>query len=384
MLSRIARKFVPLGRGLARRMPGLANSSLGRAAKAAVRELVYPSTQTAWRRSLPSSPSPSPSPSPQVEVVPEPPVKKRKPRDPDEVAGLTSEFIGLASDRTCDIVLCCAFAGRHRLLARVIAESLASEASVRWVLTGSTEEDVQFIRTMAERDSRVTGFTCPNRPLGRKWQTCVRKAVEVFDYDLCCIVGSDDILSAKLLDTIAHRHAIASEAVGEGEHMPSIYCALEWIVWNVGTKSNHSPNIVRCSYRLQSAFQPLGAGRFYTRRFLDSCGGTIFDSTLDRLLDDRGSQRIIDQGASVEYFSIEDGPLISVKGDWGQMNAFDAFLEADTLVLDEFSFAGQALLRESLSSATFRFLAKQDRMSPQFNFSKIPTGTEPDESTPAS
>ena len=135
---------------------------------------------------------------------------------------------------------------------------------------------------------------------------------------------------------------------------------------------------------MQSAFQPLGAGRFYTRGFLDSCGGTIFDSTLDRLLDDRGFQRIIDQGGSVEYFSIEDGPLISVKGDWGQMNAFDAFLEADTLVLDEFSFAGQALLRESLSSATFRFLAKQDRMAPQFNFSKIPTGTEPDESTPGS
>ena len=141
---------------------------------------------------------------------------------------------------------------------------------------------------------------------------------------------------------------------------------------------------MRCSYRLQSAFQPLGAGRFYTRGFLESCGGTIFDSTLDRLLDDRGFQRIIDQGGSVEYFSIEDGPLISVKGDWGQMNAFDAFLEADTLVLDEFSFAGQALLRESLSSATFRFLAKQDRMAPQFNFSKIPTGAEPDESTPGS
>ena len=147
-------------------------------------------------------------------------------------------------------------------------------------------------------------------------------------------------------------------------------------MWHANPQSNLSPEIIRCSYEQKTAFQPLGAGRFYSREFLDSCNSRIFDSCLDRLLDDRGFELVLAQGGSVEYYSIEDGPLISVKGDWGQLNSFSNFISAPTLVLDEYSFEGYSLLQQSLSQQTLNCLAKQNILHPQLNFSTISTGLE--------
>lgn len=370
-MRRALSRLLPIGRSLARRMPRLANSALGRAARAAVRELVYPTSAVAWRRSLPDSATTT-SDEPRSST---PSTSRIRLPNPNALAKLTSPFIETVSGSTCDLVLCCAFTGRHHILDKIVEESLADAThEVRWMLCGSTPEDEEFIRALAAKTRKVAGFTCKNLPLGRKWQTCVHRAHSHFDASLFGIVGSDDFVSKKLIRSIVDRHVRNLQLSEVAAFMPAMYCALEWLVCHVDPKANLPPNIIKCSYEFNTAFQPLGAGRFYTQEFLNSCNGLIFDSTLDRLLDDRGFKEVIDRGKSVEYYSIEDGPLVSVKGEWKQLNSFKGFLEAKTLILEEYTFTGYAVLREALMPLSLNYLMKPSAFDPQFHFAEVQTG----------
>ena len=369
MLTQIAKSFIRIGRHLERKLPRLANSALGRAGKAAIKELAYPTTGLTWRRSLPRPEFPESHPGAETARAGNSPTPLK---NPDALADFTSPFIEHDCPPRCDIVMCCAFAGRHQLLARIVNDTLSETTlNVRWILAGSTTADEQFIRTMADQDSRITGFTCANHPLGRKWQTCVHKATNFFDSELYCISGSADIVSKKLLNSIVARHRKTLEFTNGLEHTPGIYCAMEYLVWYTNDRSNLSPNILKCSYEFSAAYQPHGTGRFYTRKFLDSCGDIIFDSRLEKSLDDRGFQRILDQRAPIEYYSLEDGPLLSIKGDWIEPASFDAFLNLKSLVLDEYSFPGYFLLEKSLSPPMLQFLSKQIPSDLKFPFQTL-------------
>ncbi|RWU03557.1 hypothetical protein DWB63_10740 [Pseudodesulfovibrio sp. S3] len=256
----------------------------------------------------------------------------------------------------CELVICCAFKGRHDILERVIHESLAGRSGqgVRWMLAGSTEEDVQFIKMVAARTNKVAGFVCDNAPLGRKWQTCVEYAYHYYDAKLYAITGSDDILSGKLLEYVLGKYA--SNMALLSEFAPDLYCANEWIVYSAAGR--YDPMLLRCAYKYETAFQPLGAGRFYSRRCLDKLDAHLFDSSRVRGLDTYGFAALKAMGGRIEYYAVEDGPIVSVKGAWEQLNSLDAFFKVETLSLNEFSFKGYPLLKESLHGTTFKYLFK--------------------------
>lgn len=278
----------------------------------------------------------------------------------------------------CELVLCCAFTGRHRIIEKIIEETLCSNEAqgVRWMLTGSTQEDEKFIRALSRKTGKVAGFIVENRPLGRKWQTCMNYATRYYESQLYGITGSDDIISNQLVDYIIRRHQKNVELINNPFFLPGMYGTLEWLVCHTNNQHTLVPQIIKCSYRYDTAFEPLGAGRFYTRKFLEECGGLIFESNLERLLDDRGYFEVRNRGKSLEYYTIEDGPLISVKGDWVQLNSIGDFLSAKTLTLEEYSFAGYDHLKKSLSDATHKFLFKPAKISLQLNFSKYDTGID--------
>lgn len=261
----------------------------------------------------------------------------------------------------CEIVLCCSFLGRHSVLEQVITESLTGKhaGGIRWMLTGSTDEDLEFIRSMADRTGQVAGFVCENKPLGRKWQTCIQHALHYFDAELYTVNGSDDILSRQLLDFIVERHS-ANRAKSD-TFTPSLYCTNEWLVYS--SVGRYQPMLLKCGYKYDTAFQPVGSGRFYTRSFLDSVQGVIFDSRQQRTLDAYGFFKVWDTGGQVEYYSVEDGPFISVKGEWEQLNSLDAFFQVPTLSINEFAFEGYPLLREALHPETFEQLFQPNRRS---------------------
>jgi len=276
-----------------------------------------------------------------------------------------------ASDQTCDLVLCCAFTGRHRIIEKIIEESLQNRdtCNVRWMLAGSTPEDYAFIRTMSRTTESVAGFVVENRPLGRKWQTCVNFATRYYNADLFGITGSDDLVSQRLVEFIIKRHKNNKKQAINPAFLPGMYGTLEWLVCNNSKTDSLSPQVIKCSYAYKTAFEPLGAGRFYTQEFLKECNGLIFESNLEKLLDDRGYLEVRDRGKPLEYYTMEDGPLVSVKGDWAQLNSVAKFVTAETLDLEEYSFKGYQLLEQSLSQASLNFLFKQSIIAPQLSFS---------------
>ena len=280
------------------------------------------------------------------------------------------------SDEPFSMLLCCAFTGRHRMVERMVNEALSANRApdVRWFLVGSSEQDALLIKALSERTGRVAGLTTENRPLGRKWQTCVHTAWRHFDSQLFGIVGSDDLVSRRLVDFIVDRHRSNAACGTRSEFMPAMYGTQEWLVCNLDHEHPLSPQVVRCNYDYKTAFQPLGAGRFYTKPFLDGCKGLIFASDKDKLLDDRGYFLVRDQKLPIEYYTIEDGPIVSVKGGWSQMNAIDDLLSADTLQVREYSFAAYPLLQSALSDASFRYLYRRPLLSSQLGFSDIDSG----------
>jgi hypothetical protein len=278
----------------------------------------------------------------------------------------------------CELVICCAFTGRHRILELIVDETLKSvrSGSIRWMLSGSSPEDEAFIRALAERTRRVSGFICENKPLGRKWQTCMKFASLFYKAELYGITGSDDIISTKLIEYLIDQNKYNIEITENPDFLPSMYGTLEWLICHINGKQPLVPEIIKCNYAYESAFEPLGAGRFYTRSFIEECEGIIFDSSLNRLLDDRGYFELRNRGRLLEYYSVEEGPLISVKGDWGQMNPVSDFLAANTLALEEYTFEGYDMLSKCLSRGAHDFLFKSSPLAPQFNFSAIPRGLD--------
>lgn len=257
---------------------------------------------------------------------------------------------------TVDLVFCCAFHGRHDLLRQVVAETLSPampDVSVAWMLTGSSREDFEFIAQLSSEYGSVAGFCTENNPLGRKWQTCVKLASVYYNASLYGITGSDDIVSSGLIRHIVARHRRNLAATAGGGFMPAMYGTLEWLVAEVSSELEGRPQIYRCYYKYGHAMMPLGAGRFYTRDFIDRTGGILFESDRDRLLDDRGYYEVRNRGLPIEYYTVADGPVFSLKGPWQQLNPLEAFFKAGTLGIEEYSFAGYRVLRAALTRETF-------------------------------
>jgi hypothetical protein len=224
------------------------------------------------------------------------------------------------------------------------------------MLAGSSDEDRGFMERLAGETGRVSGLVCDNAPLGRKWQTCVRAAHRLYNADLYAITGSDDILSHRLIEHVVRsREADLAKPAGVG---PDFYCVTGWLVH--GEAPGFDPMLLKCSYRWEKAFQPLGAGRFYSRQFLDRVSGLVFDSGRARGLDGRGYGLVRELGGLVAYCTVEDGPVVSIKGEWEQLNRLETFFRVDTLLIEECSFEGYRLLRASLHPETFARLFATD------------------------
>lgn len=278
----------------------------------------------------------------------------------------------------CRLVICCAFLGRHEILKQAVLESFSSQYAedVRWVLVGSTEEDDRFIQALARETKRISGFAYDIQPLGKKWQASVKIAQQLYDAELLAITGSDDILSHQLINHVIQRHQSNLKKSPDPEFLPSMYCCMEWLVLQRNIKHELWGEFFKCHYRYETALQPLGAGRFYPCNFLRKLDYFIFDSDKNRLLDDDGFFAVRDRKGFLEYVSLAEGPVISVKGDWLQLNSLDDLIKAPTVNVQEYSFEGYRLLQSALSETTLNYLFRTSKISDQ------PTGVPVSEPTP--
>lgn len=270
------------------------------------------------------------------------------------------------------LVICCAFTGRHEVLSESIYESFNSvyKENIRWVLCGSTEEDMLYIKHMAKVTRKVSGVIFKNNPLGRKWQVCVTLAGDLYDAELYAITGSDDILSSKLIDNIINKNKKSQEINPESIYKtPALYCTDEWVIACCSPTDNLTPSIIKCKLNHKGFYVPLGAGRFYTRDCMKLIDFKIFDESLNSTLDDYGYNKLKELGLPIDLYAVNDGILISVKGSWKQMNLVDAITNSSNIFSTEFTFPGYQCFQSSLSDSTIKYLFKNNKFSNQFLWS---------------
>jgi hypothetical protein len=265
------------------------------------------------------------------------------------------ELVSLHGRLKADCVVACAFLGRYEVLNLMVTEATSTPDGYRTIvcLAGSTDEDAHFLEKLTTQNPLVIGFLTDNSPVGRKWQNAVDSARYLIDFDLIAITGSDDIIPIGTLTEIIDRHRLCMSDESIAPYATSLYGTMEWLILSESNKDIISPQLVKCNYRLGSAIMPLGAGRFYSRQIMDYFDGDIFDVSKNRHLDDKGFYKVRDGGFGVEYFNVTQGAILSVKGNWVQMNAFDDILKAPRCEVTEFSFEGYAILKKQMTHATF-------------------------------
>lgn len=155
-------------------------------------------------------------------------------------------------------------------------------------------------------------FHYANSPLGAKWQHAVNKARELGP-DLLIVDGSDDALigdTKKLVATMSDCDMLGFmgfEAFDGTHHY--------WL--------RYRPHIT----------MPIGGGRVYTRALLDRMRWRLFDTSLEKWLDERGyanARRAGDgKGGAARIKLVDRAPglqVVALKGDWPQKNSMAKYL----------------------------------------------------------
>jgi hypothetical protein len=270
----------------------------------------------------------------------------------------SAELLAVHGNLQIDCVVVCAFLGRYEVLDMMVAEATALPRgySNMVCLVGSSQADGEYLQKLTEKNPLVMGTLTDNSPVGRKWQHAVDVAREITDFGLLAITGSDDIIPVGTLTAIIDRHRMCTSDESIAPFATSLYGTMEWLILSVNETDIISPQLVKCNYRLGLALMPLGAGRFYSRQFIDQFDGDIFEISQSRHLDDKGFYKVRDGGFGVEYFNVKQGVILSVKGNWPQMNSFDDILNASNCEVSEFSFEGFALLKKQMTQSGFERL----------------------------
>lgn len=147
-----------------------------------------------------------------------------------------------------------------------------------------------------------------NEPLGLKWQTGVQYCQNfMFDYFLV-ICGSDDIMHK---DWCKNAQALS--------RLYDFAGLKQWYIYN--------PNDGKLYLFDYLANQPLGGGRFYTKRLLEKLNYAIFDTSKKKHLDDKGWELVkkekIDYVIVCPFYPVKGMDILAVKGDWPVMNPLD-------------------------------------------------------------
>ena len=226
-------------------------------------------------------------------------------------------------DNNIDVVVSIAFLGRHKVLHAVIEEILNSSnqpLNVYIVLACSNDNDFEFSRRMQEAYKKVGIVVCDNKPVGNKWHIAVEGAKKLNPKALL-ITGSDDLVSS---DYLYNNFKILIE---DDLKTIGMVGPRSWYMYNL----SHD-DLYKVSYNNSRHKMPLGAGRLYSRVYLDNIKWKLFERSFDKLLDDKGYYEVIENNLIVYNPTFDDGCILSVKGDWSALNSFDKILKADSII----------------------------------------------------
>lgn len=216
-----------------------------------------------------------------------------------------------------DIMVVIAFLGRSLVLEKVLDtinstfyKNKLNGLNIGIVLAGSTETDHKFIKKMEKKYDNIYHILVPNNPIGLKWQLAVSYA-RLFNCDSIMILGSDDVFCKNYIPTLYSYIKDGYDFIGKRE----------WYILNI--KNDNTINLFKAEYG-DDMEMSLGAGRIYSRKFLDNCDWYIFDFLRNKGLDEYGHYQLTNANNKVVNINNRDNVhILSLKGEWDQMNSFD-------------------------------------------------------------
>jgi hypothetical protein len=198
------------------------------------------------------------------------------------------------------IITVTAMHGRHD----TVAECIQRMPFIDKVYIYSTDEDGKFL----EDQDIYAMAKYRNNPISYKWNMAIR-TLEQIDFDAVILLGSDDYIDEAFLNyvkrTIPDFDMIGFKDI-YFQHNGGLYY---WSGYNNNRRG-----------------EPCGAGKVYSRKFLECIKWNLFDVARDRGLDKISWQRVNQAKAKIHVTSLKENGLMLVDIKDGEgMTPFNKF-----------------------------------------------------------
>jgi hypothetical protein len=156
-------------------------------------------------------------------------------------------------------------------------------------LVYSTDEDGAFLREHAHALAKVSNF-----PLSNKWSVAI-SLLRYIEFDYVIILGSDDYINQAFVDFVSE-HITDCDMIG----FTDIYFEQdnEFHYWSGYSGLNEG--------------QTIGAGRCYTKSFLEKMNYSMYNSEANSGLDRMAYNEIVKFNPRIKTASIKDHNLVLV------------------------------------------------------------------------
>jgi hypothetical protein len=176
--------------------------------------------------------------------------------------------------------------GRHK----TVAECIERMPFIDKVYIYSTDEDGAFL----EGQDIYAMAKYRNNPLSYKWNMAIR-TLEQIDFDAVILLGSDDYIDEAFLK-YAERTISDFDMIG----FKDIYFQHEGGLYYWSGYTNNRRG------------EPIGAGKVYSRKFLECIDWNLFDVARDRGLDRIAWKRVQQAKAKVYITTLKENGLLLV------------------------------------------------------------------------
>lgn len=190
---------------------------------------------------------------------------------------------------------------RKELTTKNINELLLMTPKPKIVIVCSSQDELEYYKELG-----VNVVHYPNRPLGAKWQSGVNAAAKLGANPLI-ILGSDDFINNDYLK-------FALQKLNEGFDFIGL---THWMMDDViGREKYH------CQYTNLNVDFPIGSGRVYSKSILEGIRWKVFNSSLDKHLDDQGFKNVKNRNAKI--FLHRSPEVLAIKTG-KEMNTVEAY-----------------------------------------------------------
>jgi hypothetical protein len=196
------------------------------------------------------------------------------------------------------VIILSAMHGRHK----VVSYCLDKIPTTDVVMVFTTTEDKIFLRSQ----KILKSVYARNEPLSYKWEIGI-SALKDIDFDVVILLGSDDYIDEKFINYVVDNI--------KGYDM---LCFKDIYFENNGEMYYWS------GYENERKGEPIGAGKAYTKEFLERINYSLFNVAKNKSLDSLSWRICKNAKAKILLSSVKENDLMlcDVK-TWGGMTSFD-------------------------------------------------------------